>query len=179
MSHKIDLGFHRHAIIVTSPKSCESSNTCAGAGRFGAPVAPFLPAGDEGMYLASFRGGVKGSEVTIRCLPSDEKGLLDLSGVSPQDAVVGDADVEPRADRFQDSSLAAAVMGGKTSAGKAESAGRGSLPQALTASIPSGPLAEDAAMCDPPLWSGSSEAGQDVAQDSVSNKTPDQSSNRL
>lgn len=59
MSHKIDLGFHRHAIIATSPKSCEFSNTCAGAGRSGAPVAPFQPAGAEGMYLASFRGGVK------------------------------------------------------------------------------------------------------------------------
>jgi hypothetical protein len=50
-----------------------------------------------GMLTCAVRGGMgPNSIVTVRCLPVEDDGLLQLSGTDAGDAIMGDVDTEPR-----------------------------------------------------------------------------------
>jgi hypothetical protein len=64
---------------------------------------PHSSSSSNSMLTYAVRGGMgPNSLVTLRCLPVEDDGLLQLSGTNPGDAIMGDVDTEPRAGMGQE-----------------------------------------------------------------------------
>ncbi|WIA11027.1 hypothetical protein OEZ85_011180 [Tetradesmus obliquus] len=140
--HKF-MGLHHHNLISTAPNHSSSSAAAPAAQISRNSSGPLMPhsSSSSNMLTCAVRGGMgPNSLVTVRCLPvGDDDGLLQLSGTNPGDAIMGDVDTEPRPGMGQE----------QRREGRSQAAGDASIAHALKASIPKGPLAEDAAMCEP------------------------------